>query len=584
MKYCKFLMLVFLMIILIAACTDETNIINQTVTKKTVVIISDNSPTTDIIIRVSGEIISKHPEFDIRYIQVEPFNYIEASYIIDLTAQTLPKGSYIIGIVDPETSTKKMVFKADGKYILAPDNGLATRIFNRGNIDSIYYAENPTLIGGDVQENLSYEDFYTATVSSFLSNIPLNQFGTKVENPVKFDIYPAKFENDTLSGEISITDNFGNCVANIPDSLLTHFKVGDILKIEAGNTHFFAKYGTGYSSVNVGLNVAFKNSSKRLEISVNYGDMSSRYSISAGMKLTITKAKLKIGILKYNDSEVANNIVNFMKTELQTLGVTNESATIVEKNANGDANLLPTLINELLNEKIDILVPVSTPASQSAVFNTPETIPIVFTYVTDPESAGILNKRNGVTGCSDATNFADYIRFVKRLLPNLEIAGHIYNDKESNASYAKQQLATLAPFYNLTLKSEIANSTDQIATAFQNIKNQSINTILIAADNTMSKGITNLSALSVENKMVLIGDSNEHSQGGALASISVDYEKLSKSTGNLIYSVLLGKNPDNEDIRKFSTDVISVNKTTANKIGFTIPIEIINEAKFVYEK
>ena len=106
---------------------------------------------------------------------------------------------------------------------------------------------------------------------------------------------------------------------------------------------------------------------------------------------------------------------------------------------------------------------------------------------------------------------------------------------------------------------------------------------MIAADNTMSKGINTLSDLAIENKFILIGDSNEHSQGGALASISVDYEKLSKSTGNLIYSVLLGKNPDNEAIRKFSTDVISVNITTAESIGFTIPTEILNEAKYIYE-
>lgn len=583
MKYCKSLLIAFLIIILFTGCTEETNIINQTVTKKTVVIVSDNSPTSDILIRVSGEIISNYPEFDIRFIQVEPFNYIEASYIIDLTTQSLPKGSYIIGIVDPEATSKKMVFVADEKYILAPDNGLATRIFNRTNIDSLYYAENIELIGGDKQENLSYEDFYTATVSSFLSNIPLSQFGSKVENPVKFDIYSSKFENDTLTGEVLFTDNFGNCFTNIPDSLLSHFKIGDILKIETGNTHFFVKYGTGFGSVDLGLNVAFKNSSKRLEMSVNYGDISARYSISAGVKLTITKANLKIGILKYNDSEVANNIVRVMKTELQTYGL-NNNTTFIEKNAAGESSLLPTLINELLNENIDILVPVSTPASQAAVMNTPESIPIVFTYVTDPESAGILNKRNEITGCSDATNFTDYLKFVKRLLPDLEIAGHIYNDKESNSAFAKQQLASLSPFYNLTLKSETANSIDQIPIAFQNIKNQSINTVMIAADNTMSKGINTISDLATENNIVLIGDSNEHSQGGALASISVDYEKLSKSTGNLIYSVLLGKNPDSEAIRKFSTDVISVNLTTAESIGFTIPNEILNEAKYIYEK
>lgn len=564
-------------------CTEE-NIVNNYNERKSLVVVSDFSPSSDLLIKILGQVTSKYPNFDVRFIQVKAFDFIEASYMFDLAAQTLPKGTYLVGIVDPSVEVKKYVYVADGKYIMAPDNGLSSRILYRTKADSMYFAENPELIGGDIQENLSYEEFYVSTVLSFISNIPLNKFGSAVANPVKFDIQIPKFENDTLTGEIMFTDNFGNCVTNIADTLLKNFVEGSYLKIETGSTSFFAKFGVNYSSVPTGLNVVFENSTKRLEMSVNMDNLSERYSLSAGAKLKITKAKPRIGILKYSDIEVSNSVVEQIKSQLKIYGFNeNESVEFIERNADGQASLLPNLLKEMLDEGIDLLVPVSTPAAQTAIFNTPETIPIVFTFVTNPESAGILNKRSKVTGCSDATNFYDYLQFVKRLLPDLHKAGRIYNDNEANSLYAQQQLLALAPYNNIELVTEIANSTEEIPVAYQSIKNQLIEAILIAADNTMSKGIQSLSELAINDKVVIIGDSNEYTEKGALASIAVDYEALSKSSGDLIYAILLGKNPDSEAIKKFNTNTISVNKTTAQKINFTIPQDILDEADFIYE-
>jgi len=47
--------------------------------------------------------------------------------------------------------------------------------------------------------------------------------------------------------------------------------------------------GVSYSSVPVGSNVCFVNSSQRLELAVNYGNFSGKFNISASSKIAIIK-------------------------------------------------------------------------------------------------------------------------------------------------------------------------------------------------------------------------------------------------------------------------------------------------------
>jgi putative tryptophan/tyrosine transport system substrate-binding protein len=373
-------------------------------------------------------------------------------------------------------------------------------------------------------------------------------------------------------------------MTNIPNSMLNIFNQGDLLKIETDNYSFFFTFGTTYSSVPVNQNVGFPDETGRLLLAVDFGSIRERYNLSAGTNIKISKYSVKIGILKYNESAVVNDIVEEMKTELGNLGFSvGKNIIYIEKNAQGNISNLTGLVNELLNDNIDIIVPVSTPASQAAVNLVPVSIPIIFTYVTDPESAGILDKRKGVCGLSDATNFKDYLDFVKRVLPSLKTAGRIYNPSESNSLYAQNQLESQKNFYGYNFQIATVGSTSDINNAYNLIKDKNIEAILIVADNTMSLGMAQLVSLANQDKIPVIGDSYEHSEHGALAAISVDYSELAKATGDFVSSVIRGVEPESIGVKRLSTNVISVNKKTAKDINFTLPDDLIKDAKFIYE-
>lgn len=289
MKVKTGLAFICILILLITSCQKkETECYYET--PKTLVIVSDNDPGSDLMVGIFGAVKSAHPDMQIQYFQSKAFDVFQASYLLSVTVSDYPKGTYIAGIVEPGASSKRIVYKAGNEFILAPDNTLSTWILDNYPSTQCYFIENPLVLGGSLPGDLSFEEFYKRAILSLISGIPPSSFGPICANPQKFQVQDPVISGDTIKGEVLFTDNFGNCVSNIPAGLMTNIPVGSVLNLTSDTTHLIITMGTTYSSVPVGDNVCFINSSQRLELAVDYGNFSGKYQISAGSKITICKS------------------------------------------------------------------------------------------------------------------------------------------------------------------------------------------------------------------------------------------------------------------------------------------------------
>ncbi len=91
---------------------------------------------------VKGKILSLNPEVNIIDIthDIQAFNLIQTSYIVRNAYKYFPKGSIHILSVDSfyHKSRKNILYKADGSYFLAADNGLLSLIFFDIKPEAIY--------------------------------------------------------------------------------------------------------------------------------------------------------------------------------------------------------------------------------------------------------------------------------------------------------------------------------------------------------------------------------------------------------------------------------------------------------------
>ncbi len=576
-------LLLILSLITFAACTEEKIIQPEEEPLKRLVIITDFEKGSAFAIILLGALERSFPEVETEFITAPPFDVYEASYLLEKAAEEYPKGTYFAAIVGTGVDNKVIIFEKDSSRFLCPDNGIASRV-TREDTARFYFVENEAYLGG-TWDDLSYTEFYKNAVLALLSVYDINSFGAENTDPLKLNIVDAKVENGEITGQVLFRDNFGNCNTNINDNLMNDiFNEGDLVRIKYGKETFFIKYGTYYSSVKTGENVCFVNSGNMLEIAVNYGSFSERYNITAGGVFTMTKAEVKLAVLMYNESSVAAEIKEGMLNEMENRGfIEGKNLSVTIKNAEGENSALNTFAKELLSENPDIFVSISTPASQAGASAIPENIPLIFTYVTDPESAGLMSMRKNISGLSDRTNFTEYLDFVNTLLPEIQTAGNMYSSAEANSVFAKAQFEKYESFYPFDIIFEDAPSKNHFYNAYSSLKINEMDALLIAANNAASDGMKDLVMMCNADDIPLIGDSYEHARDGALAAISVDYEKLSESTGEMVSGVILGKPLSDEPIRYFSTDLTAVNKKTAKNIGFTFPEEILEKAVYIFE-
>lgn len=100
-----------------------------------------------------------------------------------------------------------------------------------------------------------------------------------------------------------------------------------------------------------------------------------------------------------------------------------------------DLSLIPQMITKLKSKSPKAIVVIGTPIAQYAK-NVEKEIPLVFTDITDPISAGLIKtphqSMGNITGVSDKQDLDVFMRALKEMMPNATKMGVLYTTNEDN--------------------------------------------------------------------------------------------------------------------------------------------------------
>ena len=121
-------------------------------------------------------------------------------------------------------------------------------------------------------------------------------------------------------------------------------------------------------------------------------------------------AVYKVGIIQYVDDASLNQIVDNLEKQLDALaeekGVTFDYKDYYY-NGQADSTTINQIVTELINDEVDVLVPIATPTAMICQSATEENqIPVIFAAVSDPEGAGLVAKVLVENGIRAIWNFA----------------------------------------------------------------------------------------------------------------------------------------------------------------------------------
>ena len=117
------------------------------------------------------------------------------------------------------------------------------------------------------------------------------------------------------------------------------------------------------------------------------------------------------------------------------LGKTDLKVTFDLQNANGDISTAASIAQKFKSDKDDIVVGIATPSAQ-ALANVFPDIPVVFSAVTDPKSAGLTAAN--ICGVSDANPVESQIQLLSTIT-GCKTVGNIYASGEANGVVLMEQ-------------------------------------------------------------------------------------------------------------------------------------------------
>ncbi|MFS0575236.1 ABC transporter substrate-binding protein [Sporosarcina sp. 179-K 3D1 HS] len=247
------------------------------------------------------------------------------------------------------------------------------------------------------------------------------------------------------------------------------------------------------------------------------------------------------------------------------------------QNAQNDQSANTTIATNLGSSDVDLIFANSTPSAQAVAAVTKE-IPILFTSVTDPIGAELIDSiespGGNLTGTIDLHPdvIPNTLTFLKEEL-NAKNVGVVFNSGEQNARAQIDKVRAVAKELDLNIvEATIATSAD-VKQATESLIGK-VDSLYIIKDNTVVSALESVISVAMEHKLpMMVGELDSVKRGG-LAAFGFNYFDIGYETGEMAVKILKGEATPAELPAQFPKNLkFVVNADNASQIGLEIKDE-----------
>ena len=292
------------------------------------------------------------------------------------------------------------------------------------------------------------------------------------------------------------------------------------------------------------------------------------------LKADKKKDVFRIGISQFITHQSLDATREGFVDELARQGyVEGENIEIDLQNAQGEQRNLKT-ISQQLAESSDVVLAIATPSAQSLA-NTTQTTPVIFSAVTDPVSAKLVESREhpggNVTGTSDQSSDAisTQINLIKKVLPKAKTIGILYTQSEPNSVVQKDEAKRLLEEKGFTVVEKTILDSNNVKAAAESLMAE-VDMVFVPTDNIISSTMETVKQVSIKHKVPVFGGSTEMIAVGGLYNYGTNYEELGRQTARMLIRVLKGEKPENIAVELPEKLELHTNQEMADALGIDI--------------
>ncbi|GFK19528.1 ABC transporter substrate-binding protein [Corynebacterium glutamicum] len=257
--------------------------------------------------------------------------------------------------------------------------------------------------------------------------------------------------------------------------------------------------------------------------------------------------------------------------------------TFDEQNANGEQGTALTISQQFASDNLDLVLAVATPAAQATAQNITD-IPVLFTAVTDAVSAELVDSNEApggnVTGTSDIAPIERQLELLQQLVPDAKSIGIVYASGEVNSQVQVDEVTKAAEPLGLSVNTQTVTTVNEIQQAVEALGD--VDVIYVPTDNMVVSGISSLVQVAEQKQIPVIAAESGTVEGGALATLGIDYTELGRQTGEMALRILQdGEDPATMPVETATEFTYVINEDAAERQGVEIPQEILDKAERV---
>jgi len=251
---------------------------------------------------------------------------------------------------------------------------------------------------------------------------------------------------------------------------------------------------------------------------------------------------------------------------------------------------LPALADDLVRDRVGVIVTASNVPAVLAAKAATQTVPIVFMMGGDPVEIGLVaslaRPGGNVTGITVLSNelMQKRLALLRELVPTTAIIAYLVNP--ANTAFSNAMLKEQAEAANrLGVRLLILNASNpsDIERAFATLVEQQAGALLVGADTFFVGQRDELVALAARYRIPTSYFRREFIEAGGLISYAATIVEAFRRTGVYVGRILKGEKPRNLPVEQATKFELVINMKTAKALGLTIPPGVLAIADEVIE-
>jgi putative tryptophan/tyrosine transport system substrate-binding protein len=279
---------------------------------------------------------------------------------------------------------------------------------------------------------------------------------------------------------------------------------------------------------------------------------------------------------------------------LRDLGyIEGQNIVIESRYAEGRADRLPSLVAELIDLKVDVLV-IEGNAGINAGRNATKTIPIVMAPSGDPLGAGFVaslaRPGGNITGLSLLlTGLArKRLELLKEAVPRASRLAVLWSPSRRatgsiTADLAFAETQTAAGVLGVKLQSIEVEGPAEFDQAFSVMRRDHADALVLISNSLLFTHRSRLADLARKHQIPAMFEFREYVEAGGLMAYGANLDDLSRRAATYVDKILKGAKPADLPVEQPTKFELVINLKTAKALGLTIPQAILLRADHVIE-